>query len=149
MLSFNDVYHLSTHTRGIQQPDMKFDTVSIFSDELQAKGLFIPIHDKNLDKAIENGAIAAVWLNNESLPNYTPNHFPVIFVDDLVSAFHQLCEEYTRKVKQEEYETMTKFIFYSPELLNAQAFTYDIAVEEETDEFASLLENYIESKRRG
>lgn len=84
-----------------------------------------------MDKAIENGAIAAIWKENEPLPSYTPNHFPVFFVKQPIATLLTLCEDYKGKLNQKECETMTKFAFYSPSLLNSSKYTYDIAVEDE------------------
>ncbi|MBL5782137.1 hypothetical protein HV481_10185 [Bacillus sporothermodurans] len=87
MLSIKDINHLSNSMRGINQSNITFELVSIFSDFPQPKGLFIPIHDANLDKAIENGAIAAIWKENEPLPSYTPNHFPVFLSNSLLQHY--------------------------------------------------------------
>ncbi|MGE8204178.1 hypothetical protein ACQKP0_06395 [Heyndrickxia sp. NPDC080065] len=149
MLSFNDVLLISTKTRGFHQVNYSFETVSIFSDLPQPKGLFFPIHDDNLGKAIENGAIASIWDEKQSLPSYTPNHFPVFFVKDPISRLLQLCEEYIGKSKQKECETMTKFAFYSPLLLNSLPFTYDIAVEEEQTKVIETIKKYLNQNRMG
>ncbi|GIN83800.1 hypothetical protein J6TS2_01860 [Heyndrickxia sporothermodurans] len=149
MLSFNDINRHAMETRGIHLASLTFNTVSIFSDLPQPKGLFIPIHDEDLGKAIENGAIAGIWNKNEELPSYTPNHFPIFLVDDPGEVLLKISEEYIRKLKQEECETMTKIAFYSPSLLNSLPFTYDIAVEADRLNVIETIKTYNNSKRRG
>ncbi|QQZ08034.1 hypothetical protein [Heyndrickxia vini] len=149
MLSFSDINQLSVSMRGINKSDITFELVSIFSDIPQPKGLFIPINDKNLDRAIENGAIAAIWKENEPLPSYTPNHFPVFFVNRPIATFLALCEDYNGKTNQKECETMTKFAFYSPSLLNGSNYTYDIAVEDERLKVIETIKKYLDKSRKG
>lgn len=149
MLSFNDVNRLSTKSRGINLSNLTFEMVSIFSDISQSKGLFVPIHDDDLGKAIENGAIAALWKSQKTLPSYTPNHFPVFFVEEPTKVLLQICEDYMRKLKQKEWEIMTKFAFYSPGLLNSLPYTYDIAVEEDRIKLIDTIKKYWDSSRRG
>ncbi|SDJ03618.1 UDP-N-acetylmuramoyl-tripeptide--D-alanyl-D-alanine ligase [Salimicrobium halophilum] len=69
------------------------------------KSLFIPIVGENfdahsfLDKAIEQGAVAALWQKDIDLPAYVPTDFPVFFVEDTLTAMQRLANEYIRRVE--------------------------------------------------
>lgn len=70
---------------------------SIDTRQIKAGQLFIPIkgdrfngHDF-IEKAIDNGATAALWNKNEPVPGID---FPLIFVEDTVDALQKLAKEY-------------------------------------------------------
>ncbi|SIS37934.1 UDP-N-acetylmuramoyl-tripeptide--D-alanyl-D-alanine ligase [Salimicrobium flavidum] len=80
---------------------------SVMTDtRIEQKGsLFIPIVGENfdahsfLDKAIENGAVAALWQKNMEFPADIHEDFPVFFVEDTVSAMQLLANEYIRRIQ--------------------------------------------------
>ncbi|MGV3466944.1 MAG: hypothetical protein ACO1OT_16835 [Heyndrickxia sp.] len=128
MLTIADLHDLFPNNQGIKLESIGFHNVSIFDKGELCKGLFIPLHsEQKLDKAIESGAIAALWPRDREIPFYTPNHFPIFIVENPLFALKQLCEHYIHKIEQEECEKMTKFILFSPELLNNHPFTYDLS----------------------
>ncbi|MED1202167.1 hypothetical protein [Heyndrickxia acidicola] len=150
MLKYKELYPLNKGTRGLNDPSLQFNHVTIFSDSKQPKGLFIPLEGSGkLDEAIENGAIASLWKEGLALPSYTPNDFPIIYVEDTAYAYSSIAAQYIQKVKQKECDIMTKFEFYAPQLLNKSPFTYDIAVEEMGHDLLAALNLFAEGKRRG
>jgi hypothetical protein len=150
MLTFFDVYQQFSNHRGIQDDSLNFEVVSIFGDGNLQKGLFVPLHsDQSLKRGIECGAIAAIWPKDREIPFFTPNHLPVFKVDNPLLAFKSIIETYMNKIKQEECEKMTKFVFFSPELLNNEPFTYDLAVKEAGQELISVVNKYINRNGRG
>ncbi|MEH7106862.1 MULTISPECIES: hypothetical protein [Bacillaceae] len=128
---YEDLLQLFPDAQGIRE-DFIFLTISDQANVNQPKGLFIPTSERSgeLSKAIENGAIAAIWEKGKALPHYTPNHFPVFFVNDVVEAMMSLLQCYIDKVNGETDIKMgiTNFIISNKELLNKKIETYDIAV---------------------
>lgn len=127
-LAFKDVAAILPEKQGIEE-NILFQTVCDQADILQPKGLFIPQHGELLE-AIANGAVAAIWKQGESLPPYTPNHFPVFYTNDLAEAVKQILERYIEKLNGETDKKMkmTDFKFLNNKLLNKNNETYDIAV---------------------
>ncbi|WP_079909925.1 UDP-N-acetylmuramoyl-tripeptide--D-alanyl-D-alanine ligase [Paenibacillus sp. 32352] len=75
--------------------------VSIDSRTLKRGSLFIPIvREKDghhyIHEAISRGAAACLWQADHPSP---PDHFPVILVDNSLSALHRLAGEYRRQLK--------------------------------------------------
>lgn len=78
----------------------------VFTDSrLQVKNaLFIPIIGENFDghdylkQAIANGAVAALWNRETSLPESLPNDFLVFYVDDTIGSLQQLAINYRDEI---------------------------------------------------
>lgn len=131
LLSFNDVAHLFSEKQGVTV-EMEFYTVTDRADEIQPRGLFVPLGEESgeLSGAIANGAVAAIWTKGEQLPRYTPNHFPVFFSDDPLEALIRIIQHYNEKLNGETdcIMEMTNFKISNKKLLNKNHKTYDIAV---------------------
>ncbi len=150
MIKIHDLYNLFPHNRGIKADSITFDVVSIFDHGDLKKGLFIPIsEDQKLDRAIEAGAIAALWPQEIEIPFYTPNHFPIFIVESPIFALQQLCKYYINKIEQEECEKMTKFILFSPELLNHHPYSYDLSKKGTGQQLQKTIMEIINRKERG
>lgn len=93
-ITYKDVTRLFPHTKGFKNEHMSFETISFCTSYEQPKGLFVPLFQNDLQEALYNGAIAALWDRNEPLPLYTPNDFPVFFVHDMKEAAIQMIEEF-------------------------------------------------------
>lgn len=131
MLKFGDLSRLFATNSGINDDCIQFGSVSCYSKELQPKGLFIPafLDSGTLQEAISNGAIAAVWTEKEPIPEYTPNHFPIFYTDDLMRGLKMIMKTYENNLtKKKDKNNGTKFIFQDKELLNEKDESYDIAV---------------------
>lgn len=131
MLKFEDVSSLFSRTSGIKEEMIVFNTVSCIAGVRQPRGLFIPVSENSgsLKDAISNGAIAAVWSENEPVPAYTPNYFPIFYSEDLLKGLEELMKSYQNYLMhQDKIAGTTKFIFQHKELLNEKDATYDIAV---------------------
>ncbi|MBY0120795.1 hypothetical protein [Bacillus sp. S/N-304-OC-R1] len=131
-LAYGDLAKLFPIMKGIQDHELFFHTVATISDMPQLRGLYIPLneHSGELEKAIENGAVAALWKEGEEIPRYTPNHFPVFYTNDLLKGLKDMMELYIEKVTKEQDAELdvTKFLFSNEILLNENKLTYDIAV---------------------
>lgn len=89
---------------GNIREEMTIEQVTIDSRETTKNSLFIPIegdrfngHDF-LEQAIENGAIATLWNENKTLPDFVPENFPVFFVSNTTNALQQLAADYRKQV---------------------------------------------------
>lgn len=131
VLNYQDVAGLFKDKQGIQE-DFLFYIVTDQAETEQPRGLFIPRDDDSgeLSQAIANGAIAAVWEKGKPLPAYTPNHFPVFFVNDVEDAVIRILQAYIEKQNGDINKIMgtTNFKFSSKKLLNENMKSYDIAV---------------------
>lgn len=132
---YDDLKLLFSDSSGIQDIQLDIETVSSSAELNQPKGLFIPLWPKSgeLKTAIANGAVAAVWKREQEIPKYTPNHFPIFYVDDLLPAVKEILLSYREKLKKEETGTKkdrTNFLFLDKKLLNDFYETYDNAVME-------------------
>ncbi|RSD28113.1 hypothetical protein [Mesobacillus subterraneus] len=135
MLTYQDVSGLFSKTSGINDENIHFCTVSSLAGARQPKGLFIPVSADSgtLQEAISNGAVAAVWPENERVPAYAPNHFPIFFTEDNLKGLEKIMKSYYNYLLQhEKISEKTKFIFADKGLLNETDETYDIAVMAET-----------------
>lgn len=130
-ISFRDVATLFPNNRGVNDPSLCFESLAISSKIQQPKGLFIPLTPESgeLQEAIANGAIAALWDKQVTLPLYTPNQFPIFFTNDLRKGLERMMNMYDEKqVEQNKIQSnKTKFLFFSDSLLNNELGTYDIA----------------------
>lgn len=98
MLEYNDVLTILPVTRGIQVP-VSFETIAFSSSQEQEKGLFVfTADDGDLQQAIHQGAVAAVWKKEIEVPFYAPNHFPIFFADEPAAAIVRIVEKYTNKL---------------------------------------------------
>lgn len=82
--------------------EILIEGVSIDTRTIKEGQLFIPIIGENFDghcfieKAIENGAKAALWNNNRPIPDID---FPFIIVEDTLLAIQNLAKAYRRQLK--------------------------------------------------
>lgn len=116
MLCFTDVRNVITNSRGIDDPELLFEMVTAQADENMPKGLFIPLTGRELFEAIHKGAVASLWHKGEELPAWLPNHFPLFITDNIIEVVLEILDHYYYKTKQEEWGTMTKFIFRDEEM---------------------------------
>ncbi|MBS8263362.1 hypothetical protein DYI25_02780 [Mesobacillus boroniphilus] len=131
MLTYQDVSSLFSRTTGIKDENIRFHTVSSLAGDKQPKGLFVPVSTDSghLQEAISNGAVAAVWPEDEQVPAYAPNHFPIFYTKDNLKGLEKIMNSYYDHLSQhEDINERTKFIFLNKELLNEADETYDIAV---------------------
>ncbi|WP_409253614.1 hypothetical protein V1502_06825 [Bacillus sp. SCS-153A] len=115
MLRFADVKRVVSASRGIDDPEILFEMVTSEADEKMSKGLFIALSDTELFQAIDKGAVGALWPKQAELPTWLPNHFPLFIADNIIEAVLQILDHYYYKTKQEEWGTMTNFIFRDKE----------------------------------
>ena len=129
-LSYNLVQQAIPEAKGFSKDDLLFETLSLVADCHQPKSLFVPIytHDSSteLNTAIANGAIGAIWEKGKKLPSYTPNHFPVFYTNDLKEGIQKMIAIYEKQLNAKA--NRTKFIFSEELSLNSIIETYDIAV---------------------
>lgn len=130
-LALNDLAALFKERQGALE-DHRVYTVTDHSKCLQPKGVFVYINGESgdLQEAIANGAIAAIWDKAAEIPRYTPTHFPLFLTTDPVQAVGKVLQFYEKKLNGEAEEEMeaTKFNFLNKKLLNENKHTYDIAV---------------------
>lgn len=130
-LLYKDLSRLFPDKSGIKESHLAFQTVSISADDKQPKGIFIPLRKTSgeLKKAIENGAVAAIWEKGKDIPKYTPNHFPIFFAENLFQALKDILLQYHQNHK-EQNKDKTNFLFLDEKLLNDFYQTYDSPVME-------------------
>ena len=99
-----------------------FHTVTAFSQVLQPKGIFIPLYKDSgeLNEAIENGAIAAIWDEEKTLPSYTPSYFPVFLTNDLWKGLEDMLNQLSEKISSSEIieSDQTTFCLFHKNSLN-------------------------------
>lgn len=140
MLTYSDVVKFNPHTRGVKVNTLVYRTLTFDSSIQQAKGLFIGSkRDGNLLRAIGNGAISVIWPKDIPLPDYTPNDFPVIFVDDSIEAMVKLVHKYTEKMTMKKRGDATIMIFTKEKLQKDSMYK----------EIYGLLNDEKESKEMG
>ncbi|WP_421384466.1 hypothetical protein ACOJQI_07360 [Bacillus salacetis] len=115
MLGYTDVTSAASSLKGLKDPSLTFEVVSAAPDESMPKGLFIPTAGRDLFEAIDNGAVASFWKKDDVLPAWLPNHFPLFITDNIIEAVLTIMDDYYYNTKQEEWGTMTKFIFRDQE----------------------------------
>jgi len=147
-LTYNELANLFPNRRGINDSVLHFHTVTTFSQVLQPKGIFIPVYRDSgeLNEAIENGAIAAIWDEEKSLPSYTPSYFPVFLTNDLWKGLEDMLNQLSKKISSSEIieSDQTTFCLFRKNSLNIIRNTYDIA--EVVKEFTILNK---QTKREG
>ncbi len=113
MLTYEEIEKILPVSKGIKNAGMSFASIAFTSNEAQPKGLFIQNgEDEDLQVAISNGAIAAVWPSKKELPSYTPNHFPVFLAEGgTLLAVVKILEENCHKVSLERKDDKTWVIF--------------------------------------
>jgi hypothetical protein len=136
MLGYSDVRSAASSVRGIDDSGLSFDVVTTESDKDMRKGLFIPSSGRDLFDAIHKGAVASFWKKGEVLPAWVPNHFPLFITDNIIEAVLKIMDDYYYKTKQEEWGTMTKFIFRDEE----KGKLYQITNHEQYAELRDLSE---------
>ncbi|WP_102271548.1 hypothetical protein [Cytobacillus massiliigabonensis] len=131
-LTYGDLAKLFPNKYGIQDYELYFHTVASNSDVSQPKGIFIPFEEGSgkLSKAIENGAIAALWDEKESIPSYTPNHFPIFITNDLLKGLMDMMELYIENISNTNQiqKEVTNFLFLDEVRLKETESTYDIVI---------------------
>ena len=146
-LTYNELANLFPNRRGINDSVLHFHTVTAFSQVLQPKGIFIPLYRDSgeLNEAIENGAIAAIWDEEKTLPSYTPSYFPVFLTNDLWKGLEDMLNQLSKKIASSEIieSDQTTFCLFHKNSLNRIKNTYDIA--EMVKEF-TLLNKQINGK---
>jgi hypothetical protein len=129
-LALKDLVRLINDKRGIQD-EILFWTVSDLAGAKQPKGLFVPLNKESgeLLEAISNGAVAAIWEKEQTLPQYLPNQFPIFFTNDSAEALKDIINLYIEKLDGETNEHMerTNFKISNQTLLNKNKQAYDIA----------------------
>ncbi len=147
-LTYNELANLFPNRRGINDSVLHFHTVTAFSQVLQPKGIFIPVYRDSgeLNEAIENGAIAAIWDEEKTLPSYTPSYFPVFLTNDLWKGLEDMLNQLSKKISSSEIieSDQTTFCLFHKNSLNIIRNTYDIA--EIVKEFTLLNK---QTKREG
>jgi UDP-N-acetylmuramyl pentapeptide synthase len=129
-LTYQDLAELFPAVKGIKDHELEFHTVASSSSDPQPKGIYIPYGEAgNLKEAIEKGAIAAIWNENDETPSYTPNHFPIFYTNDLTKGLKDIMELYINKLSKTEVSmNTTNFLISDEESLKENESTYDIAV---------------------
>ncbi|HBZ10356.1 MAG TPA: hypothetical protein DEO65_10825 [Bacillus bacterium] len=109
MLTYVDVEKVLPEPKGYRSAAISFGCISFSSSNEQKKGLFIQIgQDDDLQAAISNGAVAAVWPLKKELPFYTPNDFPVFLTEEgPLSAAIRIIEQYSVKLSMESADDKT------------------------------------------
>lgn len=114
-LTYDDLAGIFSNSSGIRDNSLSFRTVSFLADTLQPKGLYIPMLDQKADlqSAIANGAVAAVWQEGREIPTYTPNHFPMFFTENLSEGTKKILYQYKIKLENMELDQgdITDFSF--------------------------------------
>ena len=129
-LALKDLASLLNDKRGIQD-EILFWTVSDLAGAKQPKGLFVPLNKESgeLLEAISNGAVAAIWEKEQTLPHYIPTQFPIFFTNDPAEKLKDIIKLYIEKLDGETNEHMerTNFKISNQTLLNKNKQAYDIA----------------------
>lgn len=133
LLTYKDLSKLFPHTSGIKDNNLSFQTISSSAHIYQPKGVFIPLCNASgeLQEAIANGAVAAIWKKGKEIPKYTPNHFPIFYCEDLLKGLKEMLLLYREKLQEMDNMEKTNFLFLDEKLLNEYYETYDIAVIED------------------
>ena len=130
-LTYHELARLFPERKGINDSVLHFHTVTAFSEVLQPKGIFIPLYSDSgeLNEAIDNGAIAAIWDVKEDLPSYTPSYFPVFLINDLWKGLENMLNQFSEKIALNEImeSDPTTFCLSHKNSLNLVENTYDIA----------------------
>ncbi|MFT8871444.1 MAG: UDP-N-acetylmuramoyl-tripeptide--D-alanyl-D-alanine ligase [Sporolactobacillus sp.] len=77
--------------------------VMIDSRKAAVNGLFVPLVGEKfnghrfLTQAIANGAVAALWMEREPLPQQLPDGFPLILVEDTLKALQSMAKAYLHR----------------------------------------------------
>ncbi|UOQ43136.1 UDP-N-acetylmuramoyl-tripeptide--D-alanyl-D-alanine ligase [Halobacillus salinarum] len=90
--------------KGVANDRIPLKEIMTDTREETRQSLFIPIIGESFDahdfmkKAIQHGAVAALWQEDKPLPSYVPTDFPVFFVQDTTEALQKLAAFYLNKV---------------------------------------------------
>jgi UDP-N-acetylmuramyl pentapeptide synthase len=144
MLLYRHVKELFPSTKGIQEDTLPFQTVYVNPDETVSKGLYIPVlvskdceFSDCLLKAINGGAIGAIWPNDKQIPKFVPNHFPTFMVDDTLEAIEKLVDFYEDNLPA--FNTNFKLSITGTH--NEGNFTYDSPVTDRLTKLTDRIEN--------
>ncbi|MGG3736461.1 hypothetical protein [Aeribacillus pallidus] len=149
MLTFQDVSTVCPNFRGAKDEQIRFHSLLLDLSLNGEKGLFIALTSFDILKAIEQGAIAAMWPSNQPLPAAVPTLFPVFFVERVDEALLTLLKTYLQKLNKEEWEQMTNIVFTKDKLLNDWIKTYDRAIKKEIFRCITKLQQHINRKKGG
>ncbi|MGM0844505.1 MAG: hypothetical protein ACQEUT_05970 [Bacillota bacterium] len=116
MLSYTAVEKFASGSRGLKDNSLQFRIVTGEITEDMPKGLFIPSSGSVLFQAIHRGAIGSLWPQSAEVPAWLPNHFPLFLTDNLTGTALSILDHYYYNLKQEEWGTMTNFIFRDEEM---------------------------------
>lgn len=142
MLTYNDVKKLFPHARGVKVDSLIYETISLNGSIEQRKGLFFHISkDLKLNDAIANGAVTAIWREDHPLPAYTPNHFPVIFVEDPLQALINILEKYKGKITFKSDGELTTMKLKQQDIENEKIYNEIIKLVNEMESVEKGREN--------
>ncbi|WP_147531929.1 hypothetical protein [Bacillus marasmi] len=146
-LDFSMMMQVFTKVVGLNDTELKFQSISTTGNIEQPKGLFLPVlgNGDELLKAINHGAIAAVWDASIPIPKYKPTYFPFFLTDNLLTNVERMLSLYKEKVLQEE-DVKQMSILVDVELLKEKISTYD-----NSNQFKQILQHMeaLAASRRG
>ncbi|WAA13685.1 hypothetical protein [Fervidibacillus halotolerans] len=93
-ITHNHISRLFPDIKGMNDQLLRFETISFSTKAKQPNGLFVPLFQKDIEEAYNNGAIATLWNENEPLPLTIPNEFAVFYVYDVLEAAIRIVEEF-------------------------------------------------------
>ncbi|RSK26938.1 hypothetical protein EJF36_08670 [Bacillus sp. HMF5848] len=101
--SFADVQQVARQCCGVYNDDVTIEAYMFSPDKQISKSLYITVSKDEipLNKAIENGAIAAVLPIGAKVPKYTPTHFPVFFINNVLQGVYVLLDTYVNRFDKE------------------------------------------------
>ncbi|WP_044893858.1 hypothetical protein [Bacillus alveayuensis] len=142
MLTYRFLKKLFPITRGIEDDTIEFQHLFVHPLQAADKGLFVPLkyEHKDLQQAIESGAIAALWKKDVPLPAYVPNHFPIFFVSSPLQALTEIIETYLQ-LNEMENKKMTRFCLNIEATHMEENHSYDIAVIDVLKQLEQRLQN--------
>lgn len=137
MIEARLVESVANRTR-LQDGPVSFHSVTTDSRNDSKTALFVPLSGERfnghhyLESAIESGAIAAIWQENEPVPMSIPASFQLYFVDDPLHALQELAQRYRDEVNPyvigitgSNGKTTTKDIVF--QLLGGEPFVHRTA----------------------
>ncbi|MFD1018079.1 UDP-N-acetylmuramoyl-tripeptide--D-alanyl-D-alanine ligase [Thalassobacillus hwangdonensis] len=104
LFTINELNQLFTEARGEHKDSIPVKSIMTDSRRVHDQSLFVPIVGENFDahdflkKAIENGAIGALWQKDKKVPAYVPTDFPLFLVEDTTLGLQQMAGFYLQKV---------------------------------------------------
>lgn len=99
-----ELTHLFSTYKGAGADKIAVDSIMTDTRKSAPQSLFVPIVGESFDahqfagEAIKQGAVAALWQEDQPLPVLIPTDFPVFFVKDTTKALQDLASWYLKKV---------------------------------------------------